>query len=160
MGQIIRMPTESDIPDGAVRDFAQMIFYLYKRAHRPSLREVSNAIARNPELAGTASPETIRRILRGTAVPQRWETVQAVMQTLCDLANIDTATLVWFGEDRLRIASHIDRLWHRALDYPWAPSVLEPLQEAPDPTASAASTVADPWASENSGDGFSDEPPF
>lgn len=158
MGQIIRMPTESELPDGAVRDFAQMLFYLYKTAHRPSLRQISKAIEDNHELPGTASPETIRRMLRGTAVPQRWETVEAVMLTLCDLGNRSPGERVYFGEHRRSIASHIERLWHQALDFPWAESVLAPPQEASEATAPNPGAADDPWASD--GDGYSDEPPF
>jgi hypothetical protein len=158
MGQIIRMPTESEVPQGAVRDFAQVMFYLYKKARRPSLREISLAIARNEKLAGTASPETIRRILRGTAVPQRWETVEAVTVTLCDLGNCDRDRSLRFGSERGTVWNVVESLWHRALDFPWAESVAPPEPPEPSTTSANSTTAGDPWASD--GDGFPDEPPF
>jgi len=157
MGQIIRVPSGSELPDGSVRDFVTVMFHLYKQAHRPTLRQISDAIARNEDLAATASPETIRRMLRGAAVPQRWEIVEAVMVTLCDLGHVVPGDKLIFAEERLSIRSHVERLWHRALDYPHAPSVQAPAPDAP------AAQVADPWAddpSTNGGDGFPDEPPF
>jgi len=160
MGQIIRMPTLAELPSGSVRDFASMMFFLYKQAHRPTLREISNAISRNENLSGTASPETIRRMLRGTAVPQRWDIVKAVMETLCDLAGISPFHEIVMGEDMESIQHLVDRLWHRALDYPSAMSVLESDQGVPD-EAVARPRPADPWASSaSSGDGFPDDPPF
>jgi hypothetical protein len=65
MGQIIRMPTEDEVRSGVLEDFMTVMFHLYKSAHRPTLRAISKAIEDNGELAGTASPETIRRMLRG-----------------------------------------------------------------------------------------------
>jgi hypothetical protein len=135
MGQIIRMPTREELPPGSVRDFTIMMFFLYKMAHRPTLREISKAIEDNDKLAGTASPETVRRMLRGKAVPQRWETVDAVMQTLCDMGERGPFAGLTFGGKNDTTWNHVDRLWHRALDEPHGPSVLY----RPQPN------VDDPW---------------
>lgn len=156
MGQMIRMPTIAELPVGSVRDFTSMMFFLYKKAHRPTLREISNAISRNDNLSGTASPETIRRMLRGTAVPQRWEIVKAVMETLCDLAGFSPSDEIVMGEDMESIQHLVDRLWHRALDYPNAVSVLESDEGVPAAAVPRPRPVR--WAP--SGDGYSDEPPF
>jgi hypothetical protein len=139
-----------------MRDFTSMMFFLYKKAHRPPLREISNAISRNDKLSGTASPETIRRMLRGMAVPQRWEIVAAVMETLCDLAGFSPSDEIVIGEDLESIQQLVDRLWHRALDYPNAMGVLESDQGVPD--GAVPRPRLDPWTSRASG--FSDEPPF
>jgi hypothetical protein len=56
VAQIIRMPNETDLPPGTVRDFAQEVFGLYREARRPTLRQVSEAIRKNDALTGTASP--------------------------------------------------------------------------------------------------------
>jgi hypothetical protein len=67
MVQVLRMPSEAELPCGPRRDFTEQLFSLSKEAHRPALRAISSAI---PEAApATASVETIRRILRGSACP-------------------------------------------------------------------------------------------
>jgi hypothetical protein len=156
------MPTEEELPPGPVRNFVVMLFHLFKKAHRPTLREISDAIRDNEELRGTASPETIRRMLRGKTVPQRWEIVEAAMLTLCRFAGISPDADVIFGDEddssKDTIRNHVERMWHEALDNPnlhyrrgtrhQRDPVVEPSRK-PDPWA------GDPWASP-----FSDDPPF
>ena len=74
MARTMRMPSEADLPPGAVRDFVHLLFYFYRQAHRPKLREISDLIKKS-DLPGTASTETIRRMLPGTTFPltgKRW----------------------------------------------------------------------------------------
>ena len=119
MARTIRIPTEADLPTGTVRDFVELMFHFYRQAHRPpTLREISDRIDRS-ELRGTASTETIRRMLRGTTVPAHWETVEAVFEALAELGGKDPAFLSfdWEGNDA-PARKHLERLWHRALDQP------------------------------------------
>ena len=124
-----------------VRDFVWLLFFFYRAAHRPTLREISDRI-RKSDLPGTASTETIRRMLHGTTVPANWETVEAVLEVLCDLAGRGPdSRLMYQGDDGTR-RGHLERLWHRALD---EPGYYQPAR--------------DPWES-NSAVDYSDEPPF
>ena len=84
----IQFPDETELPRGRRRDLAWLLFYLYRVAHRPTLREISTEI-RNSSLRATASPETIRRLLRGTTVPS-WPIVVAVFVTLCDIHRLNS----------------------------------------------------------------------
>lgn len=136
MAQVLRMPTEVEVPRGARRDFIEQLFSLYREAHRPGLREISRAIP--DEAPGTASTETIRRMLRGTSVPSRWETVDAVLTALCQLAGVGPDADISDGRgDAMTRREVIEHAWHEALDNP------EPRHRYGD---------TDPWAS--------DEPPF
>jgi hypothetical protein len=67
---------------------------------------------------GTASTETIRRMLRGDTIPARWETVEAVVQALCDLANWDSDGAWKYDGLSMSAKRHAKRYWHRALDEP------------------------------------------
>ena len=93
MARTMRMPSEADLPPGPVRDFVEILHWLYRKAHRPTLRYISEAIERSDSQAA-ASPETIRRMLRGTTVPAQWKLVESVYLTLCDLAGMDRDYLV------------------------------------------------------------------
>jgi hypothetical protein len=118
MARTMHLPSELDLPPGPVRDFAELLFWLYRKAHRPALRDVSEAIRRNDDLHGTASPETVRRMLLGTTVPVRWSIVEAVFLTLCDLAGLEPDYEVSWGGDPASIRSLVEDLWHKALDDP------------------------------------------
>lgn len=85
----IRVPPENELPRGPVRDFVELLFELADAAHRPTLRQISDATRNREDRQGSASPETIRRMLRGSAVPGHWPIVEAVLVALCDLAGID-----------------------------------------------------------------------
>ena len=145
MAQIIRLPDEKDLPPGTVRDFVLLLFFLYRKAHRPALRDISDAIRKNEHLKGTASPETIRRMLRGTSVPVNWATVEAVYLTLCHLAVLDPDYFeVRLNDTSRTVNRHIEDAWHAALD---------------DPDYFYADSPASADAG-GFGDGGSDEPPF
>jgi hypothetical protein len=118
VARIIRLRDEKDLRPGTVRDFAILLHYLYRRAHRPPLRDISEAIRRK-DLKGTASPETIRRMLTGVSVPAQWATVEAVYLTLCDLALLEPYDhLVKHNNKSLPVAEHIEEAWHSALEDP------------------------------------------
>ncbi|WP_190249969.1 hypothetical protein, partial [Dactylosporangium sucinum] len=78
MPRIIRMPRPDVVPAGTKRrEFLEEMFLLYRASGSPALREIEEWIRANDELKGSASTETIRRILRGH-VPPRWHTVEAI----------------------------------------------------------------------------------
>ncbi|MBV9382046.1 MAG: hypothetical protein JOY82_07720 [Streptosporangiaceae bacterium] len=137
------MPGEAELPPGTVRDFVGLLFFFYRQAHRPTLREISDWIEKSG-LPGTASTETIRKMLRGMTVPAHWETVRAVLEALSGLAGTGAdSRLIYEDADGTR-SSHLERLWHRALD---------------EPDALYRQAEHDPWADDGTG-GYSDEPPF
>jgi hypothetical protein len=122
MARTMRFPSEAELPPGAVRDFAELLFWLYRQAHRPALRDISEKIRRNEYLHGTASPETVRRMLLGTTVPARWAIVEAVYLTLCNLAGLDPddagpANPMHWG-DPPSIRRLLEDAWHKVMDDP------------------------------------------
>lgn len=132
MARTLRMPSEADLPPGALRAFAVDVFGLYREAHRPSLRQVSEAIRKNENLTGTASPETIRRMLLGLTVPTHWPTVEAVLIALCDIAGVDPNESSDYQQYAVSSRREdLERLWHQALDNP----DLYYRQPEPDPWA-------------------------
>jgi hypothetical protein len=146
MGQVLRMPSEAELPRGAHRDFTKQLFSLSKEARRPGLREISRAIP--DDSPGTASTETIRRMLRGKTVPVHWQTVDTVLTALCLLAEVDPDEDVGDFRDEATRRQLVEIAWHRALDEPgWR--------------AAPAGPADDPWdATEINGYKPGDEPPF
>ena len=143
------MPSQAELPRGARRDFTESLFSLYREARRPGLREISSAIP--DDAPGTASTETIRRMLRGKTVPVNWQTVAAVVTALCHLAEVDPDDSVGDYRDYTTRRELVEGAWHRALD--------EPIRRA----APEAPVEDDPWASdltEINGYKVRDEPPF
>lgn len=142
MAPIIRMPTTDQLPPGPRRAFVEELFQLYRAARRPQLRKISQLISDNHSLAGTASKETIRRMLHGETVPANWETVEAVLEALCELADKDPDSEAPWWEDSFGAGPTFREVltgaWNAALEAP-SPS------EAPAPPPR---------------NGFSDEPPF
>ncbi len=82
-------------------------------------------------------------MLRGKTVPSHWETVEAVLVVLSDLAGRTPDVVLTWENDRRTRREHLEHVWHRALDNPdlcYQPAV-------------------DPWAAGGPG-GYSEEPPF
>jgi hypothetical protein len=160
MARIIRMPSEQDLPPGPRRDFVEELHYHYRAAGRPQLRAVTERIAeldaklnaeeqRVQSGLGTASRETIRRMLRGLTVP-RWPAVYAVALALCELSGRDLKGYRWPGHE-YDDSSCLDVLtlrWNDAMDE-------EPAPPAPSP---GPGYVSDPWSAPAGA--YSDEPPF
>jgi hypothetical protein len=122
MPRIIKMPTEDELPAGSARDFVELLFRLYRAAHRPTLETISLHI-RDGGFIATASKETLRKMLRGTTIPAKWPTVATVVVALCELADWDPdgSTTMTYADGRQvqgSIMGHADELWHRALDEP------------------------------------------
>ncbi|WP_406473702.1 hypothetical protein [Streptomyces platensis] len=66
------------------------LFAYYQFAARPTLRKIAELISqKHPDVTG--SPETVRRTLLGLSTPTRWNTVDAMLAVLSDLANMDPA---------------------------------------------------------------------
>ncbi|GAA2938921.1 hypothetical protein [Streptomyces enissocaesilis] len=129
MGRVITMPTEWEFPPGPVRDFAQALYNWYKAAGRPSLTEIAGDIANHGALRGSASRETIRKMLRGETVPQRWSTVEAVLTVLCERAGTSPQ-----GEPEYSEITHgqrVKRLWDDAVEV----AHRTPAPVAPEPWA-------------------------
>jgi hypothetical protein len=152
------MPTEAEIPRGARRNFVEQLFSLYKKARRPGLREISRAIP--DDAPGTASTETIRRILLGHTVPAHWETVDAVLTALCQLAGVDPDADIGDGyDDRGSLRDLVEGAWHEALDNP----DRRDLPGSPELTGMELIQrelgEQDPWALDARGS-YADEPPF
>jgi hypothetical protein len=129
----MRFPSEAELPPGAVRDFAELLFWLFCKAHRPALRDISEKIRRNEYLHGTASPETVRRMLLGITVPVRWAIVEAVYLTLCEIAELEPDDGgpdsdnkdPWGADPPPSIRSLVEDAWHKVLDDPH-PSFRQP----------------------------------
>jgi hypothetical protein len=154
MARTLRMPDEAELPDGTIRDFVDLLFFFYKEAHRPTLREISERIRQSGH-PGTASTETIRRMLRGTTVPANWETVEAVLVILSDLAGRDPNGKLTYEHTHGTRRSHLERLWHEALDYPDFHRAPAGLHEALDDDRTRAE-LDDPWETV----GYPADPPF
>jgi hypothetical protein len=74
MPKVLRMP---NLPRRPRRNLVVLLFFLYKEACRPSLEVIADQIQRE-DRDGTASRETIRRLLLGKVVPANWNTVETV----------------------------------------------------------------------------------
>ena len=116
MSPIIRMPSESELPPGPMRVFVQVLFDLYKDARRPTLRQISQEVSRS-DVPGTASPEMIRRMLRGITVPSQWATVEAVVVALCHMGVTDPEYYLWWKE--------LQDAWNEILDESDVPRLTE-----------------------------------
>ncbi|WP_424532538.1 hypothetical protein ACOZ38_19895 [Sphaerisporangium viridialbum] len=156
----IRMPSEQVLPDGPHRRFLAEVFQKYRAAGRPPLRDIV-AKANRMDLPGSASQETIRRVLKGAVIPQRWETAYAVYAPLCALADIDPDVLYWDGEgngyndpDQITHKELFKRLWSAAFDDE-ASDLLYPTLRIKVPPPKPPSN--NPWGN---GLSLADEPPF
>ncbi|WUW26961.1 hypothetical protein OG521_39620 (plasmid) [Streptomyces sp. NBC_01463] len=127
MGRFITMPSEWVLPPGPVRGFTQALYDWYKAAGRPSLTEIADDIASHDALRGSASRETIRKMLRGETVPQRWTTVEAVLTVLCERDGTSPQ-----GEPEYSEVTHgqrVKRLWDEAVEA--AHQAREPIMPNP-----------------------------
>jgi hypothetical protein len=59
----IRKPSEEEVPSGPHRQLLNELFHMYGQAGRPVLRAIT-AAAEKMDLPGTASQETLRRVLK------------------------------------------------------------------------------------------------
>jgi len=175
------MPTKAQLPDGPRRKFVEELFVHFREADRPTLRVIAKWIKDHKDtqnLRGTASTETIRRIMTGAVVPRAWGTVETLLQALCGLAGRGVDEDRWPDEDRgnwdppsLTFKEELKQRWNAALDdyvaeVPQLPARRPaPVAVPAAPTPSTATLDDDPWATgpASPAGGFGgdqEEPPF
>jgi hypothetical protein len=161
MARIMRMPPESELPNGPHRDFVEELRRYYRAAGRPPLRQVSRAIEGRADLKEiTASQETVRRMLKGMSLPTDWDRVYAVFFVLCEMGNIAPHVDRWEDSsynDPESNSEYLKRLWDDALEA--EPNALRIPRPAASRQADQSYGEADPWASDGI-NGYTDEPPF
>lgn len=150
MPRFIQMPTEGALPRGARRDFVSELHNHYRAANRPALRLISERAsilaARNEKLAGTASRETIRRMLEGLSLPT-WATVEVVFLALCDIAGRDPNEQCDDSYESWTYRDNLSRAWNDAVDEP----LSQPRKKQDDD---------DPWATGSNGGWGTQQQPF
>jgi hypothetical protein len=138
--KIIRMPSTDVVPERTKRrEFVEEMFRLYRAAGSPPLREIEEWIRGNDELKGSASTETIRRILRGH-VPPRWHTVEAIALAFYTMSDMEPGER--YPDSMGDPFTNLD-----ATRRTWAEAIEED-PNAPDPRTRRATN------------NFDDEPPF
>lgn len=144
------MPSEKELPRGPRRYFVEELFFLFREAGRPTLRQICERVEADPDRAGTASRETIRQMLLGKTVPLRWANVYVVVAALADLAgrNLGEYRFPNSDDDETGL-EYARRLWNEAID---AEPIAPPL---PTPSSGYRGAVEDPWSQP-----YSDESPF
>ena len=129
MPRYIRMLNEDQLPDGPRREFVAKLYEYYERAEFPSLQVISDRCSelteRDDRLRGSASRETVRRMLTGSSVREGvplWESVEVVYRALCDLAGQDPdASYQWTNGYEAETIKFLDELrdaWKQALKAP------------------------------------------
>lgn len=120
MARAITMPPERELPRGPRRDFVEELRRYYRGAGRPSLRKVSRAIEGRKDLHEvTASPETIRRIIKGIVIPTEQDRVYALFRAFCEMAGTDPDGERWdddYGNNPETNWQCLRRLWDTALE--------------------------------------------
>jgi hypothetical protein len=173
---MLRMPTKIQMPEGPHRAFVEELFMYYREAGRPPLRTISDWIRNNADeknLKGTASTETIRRVLTGITIPRIWPTVDTILEALCGIAGRSPNEDRWEnqgysnGYESPTIRAEVKKVWNAMLDdyeqNEQMPSL--PPQRTPS-SAQPSSSFDDPWATAPapvrsvSRSSFDDEPPF
>ena len=147
MVQVLRKPQESSLSE-ARWQFVNELWFHHEAAGRPKLELIMRGIEVFNEkngTGGTASTETIRKMLKGATVPVDWSRVRATLYVLCEMAGTDPKEYAEDGGyDPPTHEENLRRLWSRALDDP------QRGEPAPPPKRPGSG-----W-----GAGYSDEPPF
>ncbi|WP_413755071.1 hypothetical protein [Streptomyces sp. MMBL 11-3] len=187
MPQILRMPSEDELPRGPKRTFVSELFIYFREAGRPSPASIAAAVSQSPQPTRiTVSRETVRRLLKGETT-STWPKVKAVHDVLCRMADRDP-TWRRFSDssdydednDTRTLYEYIRDLWNDAVDGVESddgPPQMAPVSE-PAPTggwggnapsggwSTAQQPQDDPWATgtpqknTSSQQTYSDEPPF
>lgn len=154
------MPPKAVLPEGPRRAFVEELFTHYREAGRPTLRQIESWIRDNDDLPGTASTETVRRVLLGAVVPRTWATVDAILQALCALADRSADEDRWPEDNwsEVTLRGELKKRWNAVLDdYEGDVPMLPP---KPSPAPAARSSFDDPWADVTPRGNFDEEPPF
>jgi len=153
MPKVIRMPR--NLGTTARGRFIDEIFSYYRAAGRPTLDTISGRIKARDDLAGTASRETIRRVLSEGAVPLSLTTVEAIFVILCELAGREPNEARWdddgYNNDQKPGWEVLREAWDDAVEEAHEEPPPEPAVAQPQPRV-VAEDSDDPWTS--------DEPPF
>ena len=190
MPKILTMPSKAVVPEGPHRKFLMELFAHYREADRPTLRATAQWIKDHGDdrgLRGTASTETVRRIMNGDLVPRKWPVIEAILEALCDIAGRSSDEERWQDDDGWRsrdeptpwtFKNELKQRWNAALDQRQGEDAEElprlPPRAVPTPDELesdgymevrrhgggryGAVAPADPWAVGPSGS--SDKPPF
>jgi hypothetical protein len=155
------MPSKQQLPDGPHREFVEELFAHFREAGRPTLRDIASWIAQanedeKTEMPGTASVETIRRVMLGATIPRRWPTVEAIFLALCGIAGRDPEQDRWDDYESESFKPFLKRKWNEALD---DEEQLRTLPPPPRPKPPTTWPEPDPWSTTTSSS-FDDEPPF
>lgn len=126
-------------------------------------------IPESRDLSGTASTETIHRVMTGAVVPRNWLTVEVILEALCGIAGRsadeerwDDGGYCYSREPGPTFKESLSHRWNAALDQS-AEEELPRLPPRPAPPQAAQSGRAedDPWVTGTTGFGGSPEdPPF
>jgi hypothetical protein len=139
MPRYIRMLGEDELPEGPRRDLVTKLQDYYEEAGLPPVQEISarcqELAEKNERLRGTASRETVRRMLSGssvlTSVPH-WENVELVYRALCDFAGKDPdASYVWdqgYDSGDIKFLDELRDAWSKARKAP----AVEPQKQTLD----------------------------
>lgn len=128
MPQLVRMPSWAVLPEGDRRRFVAELHEHYQAARRPQLRTIADLIASHDGFSGSASRETIRRMLNGSTVPARWGNAEAVFLALCELAGRDPDSAKF--QDSW---SYGDTTWAEEFLLRWNAALDEPEPDPPAP---------------------------
>lgn len=184
MPQMLRMPSEDELPRGPKRAFVGELYTYFRAAGRPSPASIAAAVAQTHDPASvTVSRETVRRLLKGETT-STWPKVKAVHEVLCHMADHDPTWRRFSNSsdydednDTRTLRGYIRDLWNDAIDGVEPDDELGLPQLAPVPQASPPPAPTggwgtpqqppdDPWATRtpqkktSSQQAYSDEPPF
>ncbi len=145
MPQILRMPSEDELPRGPRRTFVGELFTYFRAAGRPSPASIAAAASQGPQPDRVmVSRETVRRLLKGETT-STWPKVRAVHEVLCRMADRDP-TWRRFSDssdydednDTRTLREYIRDLWNDAVDgaeVDDVPPQLAPVPELSPPPA-------------------------
>jgi hypothetical protein len=111
------MPGLDELPEGPRRVFVGSLHGLYRAAGRPTLAKIAETANVEEEREGTASRETVRRLLHGESLGT-WQTAQTVIEALCRLAGYKTSDRVWEtgGSRTITRIDDFKSRWNAAVD--------------------------------------------
>ncbi|MFI1285156.1 hypothetical protein ACH4U5_31105 [Streptomyces sp. NPDC020858] len=104
----LHMPSLSVLPAGPHRTLVEHLHGLYRRAGKPSLRDMASGMRRQDDLPGTLSHEGIGNILRGKGGVPTWRSVETLTRYLTGISVV--------GEDVDAQVRMVHSLWLTADD--------------------------------------------
>ncbi len=128
----ILMPSEGELPPGALREFVLALHQIYDEAGQPAARLISRTIVRNlpSPVLESVSHETVSAALRGRGSPPSWGKVRSIVTVLVAMGER--------GTDLQRELPRMKALWisARAGNPPTTAEVPVPTRDivVPQPT--------------------------